>query len=251
MRIALLALLVGVVLLSIGVSLLFGIKFVAIVAALMVFFKGFKFTFLIQWFMRFLLIRVPQRILTTWVKLYFIDRATLEKAKRWLNRQQLYWRTHHKTRLLIFGALALILMGASAWAIGLWLLLIYEVEVLALMMWRRIWPTLSETAVVQALNKALGLLAKTKIGRVYTAADAWLEERLRRTAETTGATHKRKVVLAVEQVLTGILERMPPVPPQKQSGHRHLLPRNPRSARRADAKSPHRQSPQPPPRPKR
>jgi hypothetical protein len=141
----------------------------------------------------------------------------------------------------------------SAWAIGLWLLVIYEVETLLMFLWRRIWPTLSETTFVQALGRLFGLLGNTQIGRLYKRADAWLEIKLRRSAEEIGKAHKERVVDSIEEVLTAFLKTAPMLPPPMREVNRFDLkqPAHPKVAQKGIALSTKRGYQPPPSRPLR
>lgn len=253
MRLAFFAALVVAVLLSVVVSYYFHITFVALLTGLVFSFKQVKVIWVFEWLARFLLIRVPQRVLTALVKLYVIDRRTMTKVLELMKRYQEYLRRHHKTKLVIFGILALILMGVSAWWIGVWLLLIYEVEVLLLMVWRRIWPTVSETALMQAIARLFRLVAHTRLGQLVIRADRWLETHLRRSAEETGKMHKEQIRKALEEVLTSNLKGVPLPPPPPRETNRYDLRQSghPRSASHREARLPPGGHRSPPPRPKR
>lgn len=223
MRILLIATLLVVVLISVWISYQFDITFVVIAASLLIAMKKVKLIWIFDWFIRFIFIRAPQRLLTALVQIYIIDRKTMTWILETLKGYQNYLRAHHKTKLIVGSVIALILMGALAWWIGLWLLVIYEVETVAMFVWRRIWPTLSETAFVQALERLFTLLSNTRIGRLYKQADAWLEVKLRRSAEEIGKAHKELVVASVEEVLRSFLKTAPMPPPPMHLANRFDL----------------------------
>lgn len=253
MRLLIIATLLVVVLISVWVSYQFNITFLAIATSLLLTLKKIKVVWIFEWLVRFIFIRAPQRLLTALVQIYIIDRKTMTWVLGRLKRYQDYLRTHHKTKLIVFGVLALVLMGASAWWIGLWLLVIYEVETVLMFIWRRIWPTLSETAFVQALGRLFVLLGNTKIGRLYKQADAWLETKLRRSAEEIGKAHKERVVASVEEVLTSFLKTAPMPPPPMREVNRFDLRQvsHPKRVRKSHCR-PNKRGHQPPiPRPKR
>lgn len=213
MRLVLIALLLGVILVSVVISLVFNIKFVALATGVLFLFKGFKVTFLLEWLLRFTFIRVPQRILKAAVQLYLIDRETKQKIVTWFDRQQKHWRTHHKTRLVIMGIIALIFMGASAWWIGIWLLVIYEVETLLLLVWRKTWPMLSETAAMKAVGQLFEGIRHTRLGRIITIVDTWLEHQLRKRMEQLGRSHQRVIANWCQEFLILNTKFMMPWPP--------------------------------------
>lgn len=222
MRIRVIALLVGVLVLSYGISATFDINFVALFAGIFVFLKSFKLTFIVQWIGRFVLIQLPKRLMTTAVKLYIIDRKRMQQISAWFTRQQLHWRKHYKLRLVVLGSLGLVIAIISAWWIGVWLLVLYEVEVLLEILWRKVWPTLSETLFVKSVSTCYQGLKKTRLGRFIIRIDTFLENHFRKKMEQTGTTHKKNAKKLIEEVLTYQLRMRSLPPPLKEAGHRHL-----------------------------
>ncbi len=194
MRLFFIILFVGAVAISVIVSFALHIKFFAFVTSILFLFKGFKVTFVFEWMLRFLFVRVPQRIVTSAMKLYIIDRQRSQKIIDWLNARQRYWRTHHKVRIITLGAIALVVMGISAWWVGIWLLVIYEFEVLIGMIWQKVSKTLSETALVSMFDKTVNYLHATKFGRVITGFDQWVETSVRQRIERLGEHHKKTII---------------------------------------------------------
>jgi hypothetical protein len=223
MTLRIIALLVGVIVLSIGISATFNINFVALFAGLFVFLKSFKLKFLLQWIGRFLLVRLPQRVLTAAVKLYIIDRDRMHRILAWFTRQQLHWRTHYRLRLIIFGIIGIIIAFFSAWQTGLWLLVIYEIEVVAEVIWRKIWPTLSENLFIKSLSQLYDWLRKTRLGRFIIRLDHLFEQHFRQRMEHAGKTHQQRAKQLLEEALTYQLKSRYVPPPKKVAHHRHLV----------------------------
>lgn len=243
MRLALLVAFLVTVLLSIWVSFHFHITFIALVTGFLVSLKQIKVIWIFEWLLRFLFVRLPQRVLTALVKLYVIDRKTMHWLTTTAKRYHDYLRQHHKTKLIVASILALILMGVSAWWIGLWLLVIYEVETLFLMIWKRVWPMISETAFVETVARCGRLFGNTRLGRLLKRADAWLEEYLRRNAENVGQRHKQYLIDTIEETLGYMVKLHPPLPPSTIDRRFDLTDQHAKMVRkRPDRQPAHRRS---------
>ena len=207
MRLAIIATLLVAVLLSVAVSYYFHITFVAVFAGLLFSLKQIKLSWVIEWLIRFFLIRLPQRIITSAFIRYLIGSKLQGRILAWLKRQQLFLQQHSKTRLVLYGVVALLIMSLSAWQIGVWLLVVYELKTLLVLIWERIWPTLSEYAFVQSLSRFVQLIGRTWPGRQFLKVMNWFKTNIEAKVEEAGEEHKEEAIKAVEEVLTGILTR--------------------------------------------
>jgi hypothetical protein len=241
MRTALLVTLLVAVLLSVAISYFFQITFVAVLTSLLLALKQFKVVWVFEWLLRFILIRLPQRIITSSFTRYFISSKRQQRIIEWFKRQQAYLQLHSRTRLVFYGIIAMLIMGVSIWTAGVWLLFIYELPTLARMIWDRIWPTLSETAFMKAINRLLVLLAPTKAGQLFLRVLAWFRHHFEVRVEETGEQHQEQVVKAIEEVLTGILASTRLCPPPLREVNRYDLrhPTHPHKVTRREAKSRH------------
>lgn len=253
MRLAIIATLLVAVLLSVAVSYYFHITFVAVFAGLLFSLKQIKLSWVIEWLIRFFLIRLPQRIITSAFIRYLIGSKLQGRILAWLKRQQLFLQQHSKTRLVLYGVVALLIMSLSAWQIGVWLLVVYELKTLLVLIWERIWPTLSEYAFVQSLSRFVQLIGRTWPGRQFLKVMNWFKTNIEAKVEEAGEEHKEEAIKAVEEVLTGILTRSSQLYLVRKETNRFDLrqPSHPRKASRAEARSRNGGYHPPPTRPQR
>ncbi len=253
MRPAIIAALLAVVLLSVAISYYFHITFVAVFAGLLFALKQIKLSWVFEWLLRFFLIRLPQRIITSAFIRYLIGSKLQGQVLAWLKRQQHFLQQHSKTRLVLYGVVALLVMGASAWVIGVWLLVLYELDVLVRLIWERIWPSLSEYAFVQSLQRFFEMSKRTWVGRQFLKVVSWFQTNVEARVEEAGEEHKENAVKAVEEVLTGILTRSSQLYLVRKETNRFDLrqPSHPRRVGRHEAKSSHGGHRPPPTRPQR
>ncbi len=88
MRTALLVTLLVAVLLSVAISYFFQITFVAVLTGLLLALKQFKVVWIFEWLLRFILIRLPQRIITSSFTRYLISSKRQQRIIEWFKRQQ-------------------------------------------------------------------------------------------------------------------------------------------------------------------
>lgn len=167
---------------------------VAIIFGSNVVIKFFKLKIIIAWLIRFIFIRLPQRILTNIFTSYAFRRSYMTLVFGWLQLRLTRLRELSLFKLIVAGSLATIIAGVSIWQFGFYLILIYEFENLLASVWRKIWPSLSETAFIKGWRKILTKLAHLVPFQLYLNIENWFEEKVFVPLEEAGDKHRVQLV---------------------------------------------------------
>lgn len=232
-----------------GVSFWFEVKFATIFTSLVVTIKKLNLWALAKWIFRVAILKMPQRFLTSLLRRYVGDHIIIDWIKVGLLYLRDRWMEKFRYRLVIVSVMAGI--GAIfATSIGVFILVIFGVDELIEVFWRFIWPTISETALIQAVGRMYERAKRTRIGRFLIAVDAWLDVQVRQRIDRASLRHKELLRLRIEEVLTHQLKTQRNQPIQKRH-HEHLLEGSSVQKYRHNPRHiPRRKHSRPPPRPR-